>query len=108
VKSEKIHNPVAICPRFKLDKDNNISVEWGNTGRGTHLKIAELKVPIKLEDLKSAKKIVFKTAKGDDVELQQMTKKIFVDKIKPLVSSGVDDSTDKTIRDYYLHTNFGY
>jgi hypothetical protein len=91
--SDNFYNPVAIRPTIK-----NGVIEWEDTSRGEHKKIAKIDV--------SNDSIRIKTVEGEEILLTLLTLKRFIDKVEPLVEGTVSFNSDKELQDYYLNTNF--
>jgi len=97
-------NPVAIRPRFTITNDK-VVVAWEDTGRGFSVTLKTGGKEISEENISQLKTIELDTEMGP-IRLRKLTKEIFDKNVKPIVSGGVDNSSDQAIQDHYLNTDF--
>lgn len=101
-------NPVGICPKFKVKTEHEATVVWDDTSKeiGFHVVYSNPSLT-QPEELKKAEKITFVTAENYHIVFEILTKKIYLEKVKPRSVGGVDETTTESIRKHYLEQSFG-
>lgn len=99
VESTTDMNPIAIRPKF----EKNVA-SWEDTSRGKTLHFKNMEWGSKKEKIPNTVSLILEN--NETVRFLFLTKKIFDEKVKTLVSGPLEFDNDQQVQNYYLQENF--